>query len=85
MREAAIYGDCKDQAEAWYRVASAANWKNLAEVRRVYPHADLVGEKTVFNLKGNHYRLIVYINYETQIIYIKNLLTHADYDKQHWQ
>ena len=66
MREAAVYGDCKAQAEAWYRVASAVSWKNLAEVRGMYPHADLVGEKTVFSLKGNRYRLIVYINYETQ-------------------
>ncbi|MGH2410014.1 MAG: type II toxin-antitoxin system HigB family toxin, partial [Chloroflexota bacterium] len=70
---------------SWYRTAIAADWKNLAEVKAVYPHADLVGDKTVFNLKGNHYRLIVYISYQTRIIYIKDLLTHADYDKGAWK
>jgi mRNA interferase HigB len=44
-----------------------------------------VGELTVFNLKGNAYRLIVYIDYSHQSIYIKDLLSHADYSKQQWQ
>jgi mRNA interferase HigB len=85
MQKAQLYGDCITQTERWYRAASTASWRNLAEVRVVYPHADVVGDKTIFNLKGNDYRLIVYINYETQIIYIKDLLTHATYDRGGWQ
>ena len=85
MQKAAKYGDCVDQAGAWYRVARAASWKSLAEARDTYRHADIVGELTVFNLKGNAYRLIVYIDYSHQIIYIKDLLSHADYSKQQWQ
>ncbi len=85
MEMASAHGDCVEQVKAWYQVASKEDWGNLVDVRAVYPHADLVGDKTVFNIKGNHYRLIVHINYGTGIIYIKRLLTHAEYDKGTWE
>lgn len=71
--------------DAWYRVAKAAVWRSLAEVRRTYPHADSVGHFTVFNIKGNSYRLITIINYASAIIYIREVLTHADYDREAWK
>ena len=49
------------------------------------PYAAIVGDKTVFNIKGNDYRLIVHIRYSTGTIYIKDLLTHAEYDKGTWK
>ena len=70
---------------AWYRVARAAEWKNFAEVRRIYPHADQVGNKTVFNIRGNTYRLIVAIHYNTGKIFIRDVLTHAEYDRGDWR
>lgn len=85
MEMAAEHGDCVEQAENWYTIARKADWRNLAEVRASFRHADIVGDKAVFNIKGNHYRLIVHINYETSIIYIKRLLTHAEYDKGAWK
>ncbi|BAY97660.1 hypothetical protein NIES37_16040 [Tolypothrix tenuis PCC 7101] len=69
----------------WYRVATKAEWKNLLEVQSIYPKAEAVGNFTVFNIKGNNYRLIVDIVYETQRIYIKYVLTHAEYDKDKWK
>ncbi len=74
---AAGYGDCVDQVNAWYSIASKAIWHDLSEVRQVFPHADIVGDKTVFNIKGSDYRLIVHILYNKGIIYIRDLLTHA--------
>jgi mRNA interferase HigB len=75
--------------DAWYRNAKSAKWKSLQEVRRTYPSADgvPVGDKvfTVFNIGGNNFRLIVGINYETQRIFTKYVLTHADYDKGDWK
>lgn len=82
---AECHGDCMMQAMAWYRLAAKVTWRNLVEVRRDFPHADLVGDKTVFNIRGNHYRLIVHIRYDSQIIFIKHLLTHAEYDKGTWK
>ncbi|MCV3214424.1 type II toxin-antitoxin system HigB family toxin [Plectonema radiosum NIES-515] len=55
------------------------------EVQATYPKAEAVGSFTVFNIKGNNYRLIVDIVYEAQRIYIKYVLTHAEYDKDKWK
>lgn len=82
---ARAYGDCESQVTHWYGIASKANWHNLSEVRQSFPHADQVGDKTVFNIKGNDYRLIVHILYSKGIIYIRHLLTHAKYDKGNWK
>ena len=64
MNMARAHGDCVQQADDWYSTAREAKWHNLAEVRASFRHADVVGDKTVFNIKGNDYRLIVHINYQ---------------------
>ncbi|GCL43393.1 MAG: type II toxin-antitoxin system HigB family toxin [Dolichospermum sp.] len=69
----------------WYITASKADWRNLVQVQSVYPKAEAVGNFTVFNIKGNKYRLISSINYDKQVIYIKYVLTHAEYDKDYWK
>jgi len=69
----------------WYRIAKKARWRNLAEVRTVYPHADLVGKCTVFNIAGNKYRLIAKIAFHRQILYIKHIFTHKRYDQGGWK
>ncbi len=55
------------------------------EVRRTYPHADAVKQYTVFNIKGNDYRLISKIEYRLGLIFVKEVLTHAEYDKGNWK
>jgi mRNA interferase HigB len=69
----------------WYRVVKDARWRSLAEVKQVYPQADLVGRRTVFNVAGNRYRVITRINYQRQTLYIGYVLTHAEYTKGKWQ
>ncbi|MCP2730367.1 type II toxin-antitoxin system HigB family toxin [Limnofasciculus baicalensis] len=81
----AKYPQAEIPLDTWYRVAKKATWKNLAEIRETYPSADLVGEHVVFNIKGNDYRLIVWINFRYQIIYVRDILTHVDYDKGKWK
>lgn len=82
---------CKSHSDScnalydWYRVASKSHWKSLIEVQTVYPTAEAVGNLTVFNIKGNRYRLIVDLLYTSQRIYIKYVLTHAEYDKGKWK
>ncbi|NES76255.1 MULTISPECIES: type II toxin-antitoxin system HigB family toxin [unclassified Okeania] len=77
--------DVQKQVNAWYATVKSAKWKNLEEVRRIYRDAEAVGNFTVFNIKGNSYRLIVGINYENQTMYYKYFLTHAEYDKNKWK
>jgi len=62
-----------------------AAWKNLADVKRTFPGADLVGRCTVFNVGGNKYRVIVGIRYEKQIVYIRDVLTHSQYSRGRWK
>lgn len=85
MSMAAAYGDCDQQVTNCYNIARKADWHSLAEVRQTFRHADAVQDKTVFNIKGNAYRLIVHIRYELGTIYIKHLLTHAEYDRGMWK
>jgi len=82
---AARRSDSKTELDAWYRVARKAHWQSLVEVKNVYPHADAVGTCTIFNIGGNKYRLITKINYARQAIYIRNVLTHPQYDRGNWK
>lgn len=80
-----LHPDAESPLNAWHKIASKAIWKNIVEVKQTYPHADAVGTCTVFNVRGNHYRLIVIIDYRAQTIFIRNVLTHAEYDKEKWK
>lgn len=71
--------------EQWYRIASKAPWQNLLEVQQTYKTAEAVGNFTVFNIKGNSYRLIADVIYTRQTIYIKYIFTHAEHDKGGWK
>jgi mRNA interferase HigB len=79
------YPDVEASLETWYRTAKKAHWGSLGDVRKTYPHADTVGPYTVFNIKGNAYRLIVKIAYQAGLIFIREVLTHAEYDKDRWK
>ena len=69
----------------WYRISKKAEWKNLAETRSDFPHADLAGVCTVFNIKGNAYRLISKIYYPNKTVLDRIVLTHPEYDKGSWK
>lgn len=75
----------KEPLDAWFRIAKKATWKSLVDARQDFPTADLVGKLTVFNIKGNTYRLIGEIYYERQVVLIRDVLTHAEYDKGDWK
>jgi mRNA interferase HigB len=82
---AAVHADAAEPLKAWNAIAESARWRSIADVRLIYPHADFVDPLTVFNIKGNTYRLIVKIEYRFARIYIKHILTHAEYDKGDWK
>lgn len=80
-----IHADAEAPLDTWDRIAKSADWKNIMDVKEVRPDADFVDGYTVFNIKGNDYRLITKINYRTQIIFIRYVLTHTEYDKGKWK
>jgi len=76
------HGDSKAALESWHKEAIKATWESPQELKREYPSASIIeGNRIVFNIKGNHYRLIVKINYHYQIIWVRFIGTHAEYDK----
>ena len=85
LEAARTHRDLSEPLDVWYRISKKAQWKSLVEVRRMFPSADAVGEFTVFNIKGNAYRLITEINYTTGRIFLRHVLTHAEYDRQDWK
>lgn len=67
---------------AWHAIASRANWKTLADVKAAYRQASfLAGNRVVFNLKGNDYRLIASIHYRRGLLYVRFVGTHRNYDR----
>lgn len=73
---------CEQQLKAWYHEADNALWKNTKDVKKDYPSASILADnRVVFNIKGNHFRLIVKINYDYQMVWIRFIGTHAEYDK----
>ena len=68
--------------DAWFDEARRARWKSAAELKRHYATAGVVtAERVVFNIKGNSYRLVVSIDFEKAIVWIKWIGTHRDYDR----
>ena len=86
LKEAASrHPDLESALDAWFRIAKQALWQDLTELRKTFATADAVEKWTVFNIKGNKYRLITQINYRFHRIYIRHVLTHAEYDEEKWK
>ncbi len=78
----AKHSDCEQQLKAWYQEVEKAKWNNLNELKLEYPNASILENNRVcFNIKGNNYRLIVKINFPYQMVWIRFIGTHAEYDK----
>lgn len=68
--------------EDWYIIVCKADWNGFSEVKNTFNTADFVGnERFVFNIKGNYYRLVAKILFVPQIMYIRFIGTHSEYDK----
>jgi mRNA interferase HigB len=80
-------GSARSALEGWYRVVhnKQLTWAAFQDVQATYGSASLVGECVVFNIGGNKYRLITKINYVTHNVFIRAVLTHAEYDEGKWK
>lgn len=76
------YMDAKEPTLAWYRHVLAADWATPADVKQDFRNASVLKDgRVVFNIAGNKYRLVVWINYTYRVVYIRFIGTHAQYDK----
>jgi mRNA interferase HigB len=84
------YADAKTPLRSWFKTSKAARWDDLTEVRATFPTADPVivasgNTVTVFNIGGNKYRLITAIHYNTGVVFVLMVLTHAEYSRDKWK
>lgn len=75
------YADAEQPLKAWFREAELADWANPAAVKADFRSASIVGDRIVFNIGGNKYRLVVRANYPYRVFYIRFVGTHAQYDR----
>ena len=76
------YADVKEPALAWYRRVLQADWESPVNVKQDFRSASILKDgRVVFNLAGNKYRLVVWINYAYRVVYIRFIGTHTQYDR----
>lgn len=85
QKAARRHADLAHALTMWRTATAAAKWSNLAQLKVDFPSADYVPPFTVFNVKGNRYRLITLIDYAEQVVVVRNVLTHAAYSKGKWK
>jgi mRNA interferase HigB len=81
----ATHPDSKPSLTAWHKIMQNRNFSGFADLRLVFASADHVDGMTMFNIAGNKNRLIAAIHYNRRKVYIRHVLTHADYDKGNWK
>lgn len=77
--------DAQSPLNQWYTIVRKTDYVSFVGLKITFPTADLVGKFTVFNIGGNKYRLIVAIHYNRKKVYIRHVLTHAEYDRGKWR
>jgi len=81
LRRSPSYADASEPLMAWYRQVKAADWSGPADVKRQIRSASVLkGGRVVFNIAGNKYRIVVWINYAYRVVYIRFVGTHRQYD-----
>ena len=74
--------DAKTPLQVWFHDVERASWSSPADIKAVYQNASiLTSNRVVFNIKGNHYRLIVVVVYQHGIVYVRFVGTHAEYNR----
>jgi mRNA interferase HigB len=76
------YVEAREPTLAWYRHVLTANWRSPADVKREFGSASILRDgRVVFNIAGNKYRIVVWINYPYHVVYVRFIGTHAQYDR----
>lgn len=76
------YADALEPMMAWYRQVRGADWATPADVKRYIGNASILNDgRAVFNIAGNKYRIVVWINYPYRVVYVRFIGTHRQYDK----
>lgn len=78
------YPESSSALKGWFRIMKKNNFNNFAELKKCFNSVDKVDNLYVFNIAGNKLRLIANIHFDRKKIYIRNILSHEQYDKNKW-
>lgn len=82
---ARTHPDARTPLHTWFTIVRKTDYASFANLRITFPSVDQVGRFTIFNIGGNKFRLIAAIHYNRKKIYIRHVLTHAEYDRGTWR
>jgi mRNA interferase HigB len=75
------HNDAEVPLKTWHKIVEKQNWQNTHDIKQMYGDASIIGSnRVVFNIKGNNYRLVVYIVFKVQKVFIRFIGTHKQYD-----
>ncbi len=84
-----VHRDAAGPLNAWWNVVAAADWKSFVNCRATFASADQVkiaqAVVTLFNIKGNHYRLVAAVNYSLGLVVVRHVMTHKEYSEDRWK
>ena len=76
------HADAATPLDEWHKAVRQEEWNSPVEMLANHPNARIIGnDRAIFNIRGNRYRLVVSVNYQYNIVYIRFIGTHADYDR----
>ncbi|MGP8216723.1 MAG: type II toxin-antitoxin system HigB family toxin [Bacteroidia bacterium] len=76
------HSDAEIPLKTWHKIVEKEEWRNMHDIKKIFGNASIVGEnRVVFNIKGNDYRLVVYIIFKVHKVFIRFIGTHKQYDK----
>ena len=79
------HSESRRPLEAWFKIVRTSRYRTFSELKRTFPKADKVGDKIVFDVGGNKYRLIAVVHFNRFKVYVRHVLTHEAYDKGVWR
>lgn len=81
LNESPAYGDAREPVMAWYRQVSRADWRSPTDIKRDIRSVSILKDgRAVFNVAGNKYRIVVWVNYPYRVVYVRFIGTHRQYD-----
>ena len=79
------YPEAESALRRWHQVVESATWNTFADIRGTFSSADSYQRCVIFNVGGNKYRIIAAVHYDRRKVYLRNVLTHAEYDRGDWK
>ena len=79
------YSDALVPLSRWYKIVKSEHFEKFNDVKKLFPKADKVGNFVVFDIGGNKFRLIAFVRYQLNRVFIRHILTHKEYDREKWK